>query len=198
MEIIEGGQPSNAELLERIVRDRVKADGRYRPMSGLGIVMHGNVVEVMEDQAHLAVDARIPLQVSCRLCETGMIVATFPSPRIVPPSMRNPFLELANAVNLACVGVGGLVLDDLDLAFMTGMPYELFQRSPMRPGESSSRGAWTCSTASRRQSWASPWAAGRRKRPSATSTSSIRTAMCTRMIGSSVEPIAMPVSRAFI
>ena len=130
----EGGQPSNADLLERIVRDRVRADGRYKPMSGLGIVMHGNVVEVMEDQAHLAVDARIPLQISCRLCETGMIVATFPSPRIVPPSMRDPFLELANAVNLACVGVGGLVLDDLDFAFMTGMPYELFRAAPDEAG----------------------------------------------------------------
>ena len=89
MEIIEGGQLSNEELLKRVVRDRVRADSRYKPMNGLGVVMHGNVVEVMEDQAHLAVEARIPLQISCRLCETGIIVATFPSPRIVPPSKRS-------------------------------------------------------------------------------------------------------------
>lgn len=134
MEIIEGGQLSNEELLKRVVRDRVRADSRYKPMNGLGVVMHGNVVEVMEDQAHLAVEARIPLQISCRLCETGIIVATFPSPRIVPPSKRDQFLALANAVNIASVGVGGLVLDDLDLAFMTGMPYELFRAAPDETG----------------------------------------------------------------
>ena len=134
MNINEGGKPPNAELLERVVRDRVAADSRYRPVSGLGVVVHGNVVEFMEDQAHLTVDARIPLQISCRLCETGIIVATFPSPRIVPPSKRDQFLALANAVNIACVGVGGLILDDLDLAFMTGMPYELFRAAPDEAG----------------------------------------------------------------
>lgn len=135
MRIVEGGQqPSNAELLERVVRDRVAADSRYRPVSGLGVVMHGNVVELMEDQAHLTVEARIPLQISCRLCETGIIIATFPSPRIVPPSKRDQFLALANAVNVACVGVGGLVLDDLDLAFMAGMPYKIFRAAPDEAG----------------------------------------------------------------
>lgn len=124
------GSSSDNELLQRLVLEQVRKDERYIPVETGGIVIHGETAESMADDAHIVVASTLPIQISCRLSEKGVIAQTFFSPRVIEPEKRGMFVELANAVNVASIDVGALAVDDLDLGYQVGLRRELFRAAP--------------------------------------------------------------------
>lgn len=125
------GNSTDKELLQRLVLEQVRKDERYIPAETGGIVIHGETAEAMADDAHIAVaSSMLPIQISVRLTDKGVIAQTFFSPRVIEPEKRDMFVELANAVNVASIDVGALAVDDLDLGYQVGLPSGLFRAAP--------------------------------------------------------------------
>ena len=126
LELLLGGKATAHDLVEKIAQKQAGLDQRYVRVYGSWTTGPNGPVKVLaEDDAHFVVkSARIDLQVSMRVLDSGVMATTFPSPKILEPDTCAAFVEFANALNDVRVRTGMFAVDveNLDMYYQAFIP----------------------------------------------------------------------------